>query len=167
MNKRTVYIEPGDFAAGLKLTDSYKTILGSCVSAVFWEPNTQFFAMCHFLLPKAPAVQAGQLGRYGNQVLPEMLRLAKGASVEPNDMQVYLFGGASSEKTRGLAERFKVASNNLRYALRFVEHYGLKLVHQDIGGHCGRRVLVDANTGAFACQMVESAEYGVAYGQKN
>ncbi|WP_404342345.1 chemotaxis protein CheD [Pseudoalteromonas mariniglutinosa] len=167
MTKPVLYIEPGEFVIGQHLEQCYKTILGSCVSMVMYEQQSSFFAMCHFLLPKLPVSNSNQvtaqMGRYGDQVLPEMIRQAKQANIDIKKLSVLLFGGSSSKRTEGLSQRFRIACNNLSYSHRFLRQHCLQLCHEDVGGSQGRSLIIDASSGEFFCNKVEQLMSGERY----
>ncbi len=160
--RKVVYIEPGGSISGRNITGTYQTILGSCVSLVLWDDTSRFFAMCHYLLAKTSGsvVQSPMtVGRYGELILPRLLRQAQAAGADIATMQVSLFGGASNPRSAGLAERFKVANNNVLYAREFVKDEGLKLMREDVGGSLGRKIIVDASNGDCQCIWLEEAQH--------
>jgi chemotaxis protein CheD len=45
-----IFLQPGDLYFGDR-DNRIRTVLGSCVSLTFWNPNLLVGGMCHYMLP--------------------------------------------------------------------------------------------------------------------
>ncbi|WP_102797182.1 chemotaxis protein CheD [Bowmanella denitrificans] len=153
-----IYLAPGGYATGRRLSRQYSTILGSCVSLVLWHPATGFFAICHYLMvhAKAGAISPLSMGKYAELILPHFQRQVQKAGLVAGDVQASLYGGAGNARTRGLARHFQVARCNVDYADAFVQQQGWQLFNRDVGGEQGRKLLFDSHTGE--CEVFRLSE---------
>lgn len=154
-----VYLDPGQFVLGQAHNRIYGTILGSCVSVIFWHPEKCFYAMCHYVManqPRATGVSYMDVGRYGELILPHLLRQFDNTKLSRDCLEVSLFGGASSDAARRLGRHFQVAANNISFADNFINQQGLNLVARDLGGGFGRKIMFNTRTGS--CHLSHLAE---------
>lgn len=90
-----IFLQPGEWYFGDECT-RIRTVLGSCVSVVFWHPDRLIGGMCHFVLPSRGESHARGLdGRYGDEAFDLMLREIRAARTRPEDYRVRLFGGGN------------------------------------------------------------------------
>jgi len=123
------------------------TLLGSCVSVCLFDPVAQVMGMNHFLLPmRNPAsrepVLATDAGRYGVWAMEMLVNglLKRGARRER--LRAKAFGGANvlREDTDTRPDRFNIGASNVAFVRQFLEHDGIPLVAQDLGGLYGRQI---------------------------
>lgn len=127
------------------------TLLGSCVAITLWHPVLKGGGMCHFMLPERPPTQsrAGLDGRYGDEALQLLCRLAERAGCPPAECEVKLFGGGrmfACETCPG-GEGLKVNERNVEQALALVQGHGLRLTAQHLGGEGHRQIRLDLANG--------------------
>jgi len=123
------------------------TLLGSCVSVCLFDPSARLMGMNHFLLPmRNPAsrepVLATDAGRYGVWAM-EMLvneQLKRGARRE--QLRAKAFGGANvlREAADTRPDHFNIGASNVAFVRQFLDHDGIPLVAQDLGGLHGRQI---------------------------
>lgn len=148
--RRKFYLDPGKCVFGQQESQVCTTILGSCISVIFWHQRTRFFAICHYLAVgggEQPNEAVERFGRYGKSVLPHMLTLVQQAGIAKSELQVMVVGGASSPNTTGLARQFQIAKRNIEFAHYFLKQHNLPIQFEDTGGEIGRRVSFDCLTG--------------------
>lgn len=107
------------------------TVLGSCVSIIFYIPN-QFSLMCHAQLPELSeraqreAVKASIKGErrfiHVNTVLAKMMALVKEAGFLPNDVDVSLMGGCGTSQK--VLSQFAVGEKNIEAAKKILNQNG-------------------------------------------
>lgn len=90
-----IFLQPGELYFGDRNT-RIRTILGSCVSLVFWHPKRLTGGMCHYMLPsRMHGSRAGLDGRYGDEAIALMLKEIHASGADPRDFRVRLFGGGN------------------------------------------------------------------------
>ena len=138
-----------------------KTILGSCVSMVFFSRKRQVSAISHAQLPSRRYMGGACTGacpvpctndeglndhfRYVSCSTEHILAQFKARGIPARDIDVKLFGGANV-----LAQdspNMTVGERNLAVAYQLIEKHGLRLVGQDTGGQTGRTLFLSSGTG--------------------
>lgn len=157
--RKRVYINPGEYRQGRGDGTVYVTVLGSCVSVIFWHAPSQYFAFCHYLL--AQPAEGGKLlpeGKFGAGILPRLTNLLSRREIPTAETWVALVGGASSDKTSGLSQRFLVGERNIRFAEQFLASRGLRVELRDVGGRHGRKLAFNSRTGELSVVNVSEGE---------
>ena len=121
------------------------TILGSCVAVCLFDPRAGVGGMNHYLLPIA--AEQDRSPRYGTiacaQLLEEVLR--RGA--RRADLRAKVFGGAGILAIRSDDPR-TLGDKNVETALAFLGAEGIPVVHGNVGGTRGRKLVFRTNDGA-------------------
>ena len=141
---RSVVLGPGDFHFGQGRT-RISTLLGSCVSITLWHPRRHIGGMCHYMLCERPQAEGGQQqldGRYAFEAFQLFLRHVERAGTSPKEYEAKLFGGANmfvyADETLSIAS--DIGQNNIAYGRALLEHHGIALIAEHVGGS-GRRKL--------------------------
>lgn len=142
-----IFLQPGELYFG----DRYirlRTLLGSCVSLVFWHPTLLLGGMCHFMLPSRMRPRHGELdGRYGDEAIALLLREISDAGARPGDFRVRIFGGGDMFPNLGNKTGRRIGSANVELAHHLVDAYGLNCVASHVEGIGHRHLLFDIWTG--------------------
>lgn len=114
------------------------TTLGSCVAACVRDPVAAVGGMNHFLLPEMPESHGGGISaaaRYGSVAMERLINdiLVRGG--RRDRLEVKVFGGAKVIDTR-----LDIGAKNAAFVLDYIRKEGLKLLGQDLGGFCARRI---------------------------
>lgn len=124
-----------------------RTVLGSCVSMVFWHPFRRIGAMCHYMLPdRTRHDDGGAAGRYADEAIAILLGRMRDTGTTPGEYEVKVFGGASMFSGQGLTENH-VGARNVAAAHALVARHGLHCVAQHTGGVGHRQVVFDVRSG--------------------
>jgi chemotaxis protein CheD len=152
---KTIVLLPGEHFAG---DEAYrvKTLLGSCVSIVLWQPQRRMGAMSHFVLADGPSTpDRGLSGRYGNEALALMLDDLAGLGVRPQDCMAKVFGGgAMFEPGTGLPD---VGRQNGEAARVLLKRHGIPIVSESLFGGGHRHILFSIRTGEVWMRHVAQA----------
>ncbi|QBE66250.1 chemotaxis protein CheD [Pseudoduganella lutea] len=140
------HVWAGAFAVGtgdMVLT----ALLGSCVGiGIIWRRKKRC-ALAHCLLAEAPAGDSGLDIRYVSNAVPALLR---GLGARPEDyaeLEVVAAGGASLfDHTQS---PLRVGERNILAFDRAVATFGLRVVHQFLGGTQGSRITLHCATLTF------------------
>jgi chemotaxis protein CheD len=157
------FLAPGEVAIG-NARHRLRTLLGSCVAIVLWDPATRFGAMSHFLLPPRMPLRgpqggpnAGRLdGRYADDAMALMLRGLARHQVAPRHCAVHLLGGGSMFPQQ--AEHGDVGRRNGEAARTLLRAHGLRADSERLFGSGHRLVVFDLSTGQVQAQQVAPEE---------
>ena len=143
-----IFLQPGELYFGDRHT-RIRTLLGSCVSLVFWHPRHRVGGMCHYMLPfRSPPRSGEELdGRYADEAMELMFREMRAIGTHPLEYVVKVFGGANmfpDEPCRGLCD---VGQRNAQTAYRMLEIQGLSCVSSHTAGTGHRTVMFDVWSG--------------------
>lgn len=134
-------LHPGDLACGTR-GDRFTTLLGSCIAVVMTDPCRTVGAMCHI-------VHANQPGRsypedmardsaWGDVALDLLYDALRQHGIQPQLCEAYVYGGGNMFP--GQFGGTHVGSHNARWTLDALAYDGVRVLHQDIGGACYRRL---------------------------
>lgn len=144
---KTIVLLPGEHFAGDERF-RVRTLLGSCVSIVLWQPQRLIGAMSHFVLAGAPAGQARALnGRYGDEALALMLADLGGLGVMPADCLAKIFGGGAMFEAGPRQRLPDVGRQNGEAARTLLQRHGIPIVSESLFGDGHRQIIFSIRTG--------------------
>lgn len=136
---RTLTIVGGEFAIIPHEYDiAIKTLLGSCVSMMFYDKRLKTIAMNHFLLPEGTS---GTSMKFGLNSVESMLNEMYKMGSRKTDLVVKLAGGAhiiASHNNR-------IGDKNVEFAQNFCKVEGFPIESQHIYDVHGRVILLTSN----------------------
>ena len=133
-----IYLKPGEIYLGAEPT-VVTTILGSCVSMIFFNQLQRLGAICHAVLPED--VHQEQSFRFVDSSFYWMLEQFQSRGIASKQIQVKLFGGADVlECFRGECQTATVGQQNIQQALKLFEAHGLQIQASNLGGTVGRKI---------------------------
>lgn len=142
-----IFLQPGEIYFGDRYT-RLRTILGSCVSLVFWHPQELVGGMCHFMLPSRGCRGGSRPdGRYADEAMQLMLAEIKASGLNPAAFRLRIFGGGNMfpELTRRHAGH--IGQKNVEAALALLENHCLTCVASHVEGYGHRHLLFDVWSG--------------------
>jgi chemotaxis protein CheD len=144
-----VYVQPGEshFVAHPALI---RTVLGSCVGAVFWVPRLGASAMCHPMLPNAPAdaqIGVSQGRRYVDYAIRELASRFDSLGALRGEVEVKLFGGGDVLMVAADDSRPTIGRMNIEVALDVLREEGFTVAASSLGGTCGVHISFNTSTG--------------------
>ncbi len=151
----TAKILPGEFYVTAR-NEAVVTVLGSCVSACIRDPVFGVGGMNHFMLPKnAPNggwdKDGGISTRYGNVAMEQLINeILKNGGARKN-LEVKIFGGG-----RILSQMTDIGLKNINFVRAFIKTEGLKLVSEDVGDICPRKVHYYPRSGKVLVKKLRS-----------
>jgi chemotaxis protein CheD len=132
-----------------------KTILGSCVGVALYDQRNRWGGLCHYLLAQDPdldsADTAGSSTRFGQVAIPALAQKLVRAGSNRRDLVAVVAGGALLLDAN---EVFFVGEKNVRLANQLLDHLGIPIVHRDIGGDRGRKMVFRTYDGTFAIERI-------------
>ena len=129
---------PGDVAIGLA-GDQFKTLLGSCVSVILTDPRRTVGTMCHIVHVGIPNAANRHNTAYGVAAMHDMFTRLRAKGVNPALCEAYAYGGGNMFPqlvNRGT----HVGLNNADWVLRYLDHHGIRILDQSLGGNGYRKL---------------------------
>lgn len=135
------HLHPGDLACGNQ-GERFTTLLGSCVAVVLTDPRRTVGAMCH-IVHASPSGRgyAENLVRnsaWGDIALDLMYAQLRARGIQPQLCEAYVYGGGNMFPGQFGASH--VGTNNAGWTLQALANERIRVLHQDVGGSCYRRL---------------------------
>lgn len=131
-----------------------KTLLGSCVSACVYDPDTGVGGMNHFSLPGAG--DDGANARYGAYAMELLITAVMKKGGNRDRLRAKVFGGAKVLNVE--AESLNVGARNAEFVLNFLQTEGIPVDGQCLGGTAGLLVRFHPHTGRAAAKPLPGKE---------
>ncbi|BCS31898.1 hypothetical protein TBR22_A11010 [Luteitalea sp. TBR-22] len=131
-----------------------RTILGSCVAACLYDPETRIGGMNHFLLPEGHDKQqdARASTRYGVHAMEVLINEMMHRGADRRRLRAKAFG--ASEAIKHVVLSREVQERNAQFITRFLEVEGIPLDRSLLGGPRPLEVLFATDTGkAFVREL--------------
>lgn len=141
-----IFLQPGELYFGDRHT-RIRTVLGSCVSLVFWHPHWLLGGMCHYMLPSRKQTGSVLDGRYGDEAIAMMLREIRAAGAEPREFQIRLFGGGNMFPGLAQNKANLVGKKNVVAARSLIDAYRLAFTEEHVEGEGHRNLVFDIWSG--------------------
>lgn len=153
----TAKILPGEFYVTTH-DEMIVTVLGSCISACIRDKVFGVGGMNHFMLPmgginkSSPGSKwASEATRYGNFAMEALINEILKNGGRRENLEVKLFGGG-----KVLENATSVGDRNIDFVRDFVRTEGLKVVAEDLGDTCPRKVHYFPVTGKVQLKKLRS-----------
>lgn len=158
---------PGEYYLG-RPGEGITTVLGSCVAACVRDPVLGIGGMNHFMLPEdttsgqSPWMQSGggMATRYGRHAMARLIAGLLELGARREHLEFKLFGGG-----RILPAMTDVGAANVSFIRDYVAQHGFRVVAEDLGDTCPRRVVFFPGTGRVRLKRLRSME-GQAIGDR-
>ncbi|MBD3166204.1 hypothetical protein GF324_06380 [bacterium] len=125
-----------------------KTILGSCVSLVLYDPVSGLGGINHYVHPRLSGDDP-RTAMYAGPSIHELFRLFAlhgGVTVRS---RLHLYGGARHDSMDG-----HIGGANIEIARREIAKRSLNIYHEDVGGRRGRRVFFNLADGSVIIEPI-------------
>jgi len=166
VDKQCVFLNPGEITFG-QAPLVVSTLLGSCVSAVIWNPYRQIGGMCHVVLPEKHGDACDN--KYAECAIEYFLRNIYIFNSNPIDYQVRLFGGGNMFPQFNREVNEKIGDRNIKTMCRLLKEVGFNLNNDldDVGGISYRRLTFYVSTGEVILKSKEIQTQAELYGGEN
>lgn len=157
-SKVAAKILPGQYYVTLH-DELIVTVLGSCVSACIRDPRKGIGGMNHFMLPMETGLSTGNWGskglsaatRYGNVAMEYLINGILRNGGDRHNLEVKIFGGGKI-----LAQMTDIGQRNIAFIREYVQVEGLKLVADDLGDICPRKVYYYPGSGVVRVKKLRA-----------
>ena len=119
------------------------TVLGSCVSVCLWDQRYGRGGMNHFMLPLWNG-EGLATPKYGTIAMERLLENMLALGSRKEHLVAKVFGGANLLASSAACP---IGSRNIELALSQLEEWRIMVVASDLGGHVGRKVIMNTLTG--------------------
>jgi chemotaxis protein CheD len=149
-----IFLQPGELCFGNRHT-RIRTVLGSCVSLVFWHQGLLAGGMCHYMLPsrsyerRAASVMPLD-GRYADEAMERMAIEIDAAGAPRREYQVKLFGGGNMFPGIARPETGKVGEKNVSVARELIAKHGFDCVSEHVEGSGHRNLSFEIWSGVVS-----------------
>jgi chemotaxis protein CheD len=133
--------------------------LGSCVAIVLYDAVARIGGMAHVLLP-SPALSRddGNPAKFPQTAVPRLLELMSQCGASPRRLTGRLVGGASMFASLAAPGTIQMGDRNVVASRQALNHAGIPLTDESVGGDYGRTVRLTAADGRLE---VSSVAHGV------
>jgi chemotaxis protein CheD len=138
------YINVGEFYIGVKPTEVC-TILGSCVAVCLYDRFEKIGGMNHYLIPLWNG-KGLQSPKYGNIAIHRLIEGMMNIGCRVENLEAKIFGGGNVISTVS-SESMMVGRKNIVIAQEVLDEYRIPVTARDVGGVCGRRIMLESQTG--------------------
>ena len=153
-------ILPGEFYVTTQ-QEGIITVLGSCISACIRDRVFGIGGMNHFMLPIKSESGSGQITsdvvgaaeRYGNVAMEHLINEILKCGGRRENLEVKVFGGG-----KVLQNVTDIGKRNIDFVHSYLTTESLKIVAEDVGDHCPRKVLYFPATGKVKMKRLRTLE---------
>lgn len=151
-----IKIMPGEFCVASGSKTALATVLGSCVSAVIWDPVTRIGGMNHFMLSSShydgPNRESARFGLFAMDALIEHVLLAGALR---HCLEARVFGGARVLKGQMASD---IGAGNAEFALDYLDEVGIPVVGQNLGDVCPRKLYFFPDSGQVLMRRLKTED---------
>lgn len=123
--------------------DILRATLGSCVGIGLLWRERGIYGLAHCLLPEAPQPAVEASAKYVTDAVPSLLSLMEIPTAKKRQVEAVIAGGACMVQHQTPPRHGLIGEQNARMAQRLIAATGIRVVHVDVGGECGRQLLID------------------------
>lgn len=142
--------------AGIKIVkapDRVRTVLGSCVGVALIDPAAGVGGLAHVMLPNSHE-GSGDPGKFADTAVDLLLGELLSASAVRRRVIAKTVGGAVMF---GDACRSTLGRRNAEAVEARLRHHAIRLAASALGGHKGRKMLLDPATGDVHVEIIGTA----------
>lgn len=130
-----------------------RSVLGSCVGLVLYDPVRRLAAKAHIVLPAADR-RLGTPGKFADTAVAYMLERLRRRGCDPTKMVAKLAGGANMFVSKG---PFQIGLQNIDAVHEQLEMRNIRLLGEHVGGKAGRRTTFDCRSGELTVEVLGAA----------
>lgn len=157
----TVYLKPAEISICVSPA-KVVTVLGSCVSVVFFNRRLGIGAICHATLPGCHGSRrrkdcegfCDEAFKFTDCSIRYMLKVFGQHGSSNSEIEVKLFGGADTLASK---RENTIGSQNVKIALEVISGEKLKVIAADVGDSFGRKLIFISNTGDVFVKRLKNA----------
>jgi len=147
-DENTIIVGLGKYTIAHKPATIGSLGLGSCVAITLFDPVTKTGALAHIMLPTIESARSHQnVNKFADKAIENMLNDLTKIGVKKKNLIAKLVGGAHMFQTLDKKIHTGVGESNLESVRERLREEDIRIVAEDTGGHLGRTVYLDLNSG--------------------
>ncbi|TNE70579.1 hypothetical protein EP331_11790 [bacterium] len=149
-HRKLIYLNPGDVYATSK-DYIIKTVLGSCIAVVVYDPILKVGGMNHIVLSESK-LDTQHDAKYALFAMEKLEMKMKSLKSSYRDWVCFIIGGANQFENM----KNTIGLSNAEIARNWLQKKQAKIRYQDIGGANGRVVLFEAMNGKIVVNPIRN-----------
>ncbi len=139
-----------------KSEGSLRTLLGSCIGILLYDPELKVAGLGHIVMPDSLGRQ-DCLGKYADTAVPELVRMmTRLTGRRPLRLKAKVAGGSNMFPTTASSAVGRIGESNLAAVQLALTKANIAITAQHCGGTRGRRMFVDVATAVVHIEMLGS-----------
>lgn len=158
MNARTeVRVKVADFAVANGDTMLVTVGLGSCVAIVLHDAQAQVGGLAHVLLPSTGMSQdRNNRAKFPSSAVPLLCERMQALGARSGRIRARIVGGASMFTSLLSATGLQIGERNVIATRVALEHAGIPIIAQEVGGDYGRSVYFTVQDGKLVVKSLKA-----------
>lgn len=133
--------------------------LGSCVAVALYVPELKLGGLAHVLLPDSHlAKEPTNLAKFADTAVDMMVNKILAKGVTKKGIKAKIFGGANMFSSINKSAVMNVGERNVKAVQAALKQHAIPIVVKDVGGHQGRSVFFELDSGRVTVKMFKTAE---------
>ena len=125
-----------------------RTVLGSCIGVLFYEPRMKLGGLIHIMLPEPSDTSNPNVAKFATIGIPALLEgMQKEGAVKKNII-CKICGGAKMFAGFSANSVTDIGSRNQAAVIDTLGKLGVRVNAKDLGGTTGRKIVVDLADGS-------------------
>jgi len=122
--------------------------LGSCVAICLFEPKLKIGGLAHIMLPDSSIVKENvNPAKFADTAIPRLIKELEQRGAVRQRLTAKIFGGAHMFAFKAGDDFLDIGARNIETVEAVLKWEGLAIAARNVGGDCGRSILLDLNTG--------------------
>ena len=152
-----IRVKVADFAVADARAMLVTVGLGSCVAITLYDPQVRVGGLAHVLLPSTGMSQdRTNRAKFPSTAVPLLCERMQALGARTGRMRAKIVGGASMFTSLLSATGLQIGERNVVATRAALEHAGIPIVGQEVGGDYGRSVYFDVHDGSVTIKSLRA-----------
>jgi chemotaxis protein CheD len=152
-----IRVKVADYAVADAGTMLVTVGLGSCVAIALYDPQARVGGLAHVLLPSTGMSQdRTNRAKFPSTAVPLLCERMQALGARTGRMRAKIVGGASMFTSLLSATGLQIGERNVVATRAALEHAGIPIVGQEVGGEYGRSVYFDVCDGRVVVKSLRA-----------
>ena len=156
MDSNEVKVGIGDFNVVMPPDKLITLGLGSCVGIVLYDSKKKIAGLAHIMLPDSTGFNRNNNPlKFADKAIPELLKSMELKGAHKKDLWAKIAGGANMFSFTESNSALDIGGRNGKAVKEMLNKLNIILIAEDLGGHSGRTVIVESETGKVFIKTVD------------
>lgn len=152
-----IRVKVADYAVAGGSTVLITVGLGSCVAIVLHDPQAHVGGLAHVLLPSTGMSQdRSNRAKFPSTAVPLLCDRMQALGARTGRMRARIVGGASMFTSLLSATGLQIGERNVVATRAALEHAGIPIIAQEVGGDYGRSVYFNVDDGRLVVKSLKA-----------